>query len=210
MRYILSLAAVLFFTTLQAQASFGVVSGYNRSQTKYDVEVPEDAHTHINSWHVSGLLTLPLANRLKLNADFGFIQRGAACMPGWVNFNQDSELRLEYAQISTNISWDIIRLKRLTISGYLGAGGSHLLSANEQVEDQWSDNTIRREVDLGDDSRLNRMDLGANYGGYIKYRVGCGELVSRIGGYRGFRQVNKENFSQNRDFLLSLGYAQSF
>jgi len=211
MKYLFSLLLLLSFTAIRAQTSFGVLSGYNRSQTQYDVEVPEDAHTHIHSWHVSGWMTVPLGNRIKLNTELGFIQRGAACMPGWVDFNQDSELRLQYGQLAVNTSYDLIRWKRLTIAAYLGAGGAYLLSANETVLDSWNDWEIRRELDLDDgNSQLNRLDLGAHYGGVISFRAGCGQLLTRIGGYRGFVHVNEDNFSLSRDWVVSLGYAQSF
>lgn len=210
MKYFLTLVSLLTLTTTYAQLSVGVLSGYNRSQTQYDVEVPEDAHTHIHSYHVSGWLSATLGNRTRLNTELGFIQRGAACMPGWVNFNQDSELRLQYGQLAVNLSYDLLRWNRLTIAPYLGAGGSYLLSANETVEDPFNGFKMRRDVALDtDNSRLRRFDAGLHYGGVISLRAGCGSLFTRIGGYRGFFHVNHDDFSLNRDWVVSLGYSQS-
>ncbi len=208
MKYLFTFCLLCTFVVAQAQVSIGVLAGYNRSQEQYDVEVPDDAVLHIPSYHVSALMTVPLGKRFGVAAEAGFIQRGAACRPGFVGFDQDSELRLHYGQANVNVTFDALRWRRLTLSTYAGLGGSYLFSGNTTIDDLWSDTRIRRALEIGD--RWRRFDVGANAGALVSFRAGCGNLLARVGAYRGFRHVDSENFSLSRDLLLSVGYAQSF
>ena len=210
MRYLLFITTLFLLTPAQAQVSFGLLAGYNRSQEKYDVEVPEDAQLHIASYHISGLLTVPVSKRFSVMTEAGFIQRGAACEPGFVGFAQDSELRLHYGNLTVNTSYDVLKWGRLKVSAYAGFSGSYLLSGNTTItfEDFQGPGRVRRDLELENNDRWNRLDTGLSYGSMIKFQFGCGDIITRVGGYRGFIDVDSNNGSLSRDLLLSIGYSQ--
>ena len=208
MRY---LFFVLFTTgfALQAQTSIGFLSGYNRSHERYadDVAIPEDGRTHIHAWHASAVGETRLSRRLRLGAELGLVQRGAACIPGFLIFNQDTELRLNYVQFAPSLVTRVASYRRFGLYAYSGGSISYLLSGTRTITDGFSGREVKDRLILDHPtSNMRRLDYGLAVGAMLRYALSGGSLTTRIGTYRGFRHVDRENFSLSRDLLLSVGY----
>jgi hypothetical protein len=62
----------------------------------------EDAKIHVDRFQISGLSYLELSKHFKIGAEPGFVQRGAACFPGFVNFIGDTKLFSNYIEFTYN------------------------------------------------------------------------------------------------------------
>jgi hypothetical protein len=207
MRAVIVASFVLLSIQLAGQTAVGVLGGLNRSHEQYDVELPDDARTHVYGYHASAYLETALLNRLRLAVEAGYIQRGAACEPGFIIFNQDTELRLNYGRLAPSLLLDVLRLGEFSAQIYAGGEGSYLFSGNRTITNMVDGSKFERSLDLQDEnSNMNRFDYGYNFGLMLRYGAGPGHVVARAGGYRGLAQIDRENFSLSRDWLASVGY----
>ena len=87
------LAVVTFLLTfsLQAQFSYGVEASFIRAWEDYgDVEIPEGGQIHVNGPQFTVLANYDLGKYFRIGLEPGYAQRGAACEPGFLIFNSDT------------------------------------------------------------------------------------------------------------------------
>ncbi|MEO1054019.1 MAG: outer membrane beta-barrel protein [Bacteroidota bacterium] len=199
---------------VQAQFSLGVKGGYTKAWEHYgDVDLPDDAVIHINRFNVSGLVYLSLNERLSIGVEPGYVERGAACIPGWnlepdPIFNGDTKLFLSYVKAPIMLRTELpLGASKFSIIGSAGYGLSYLTTAFEEQELVGSDEpTQRTKVDLSEGSRLNRLDHGFYGSAAIGYDLGRGRLFAESEYYFGLRDADQFNTSKNRTLSFNVGY----
>ena len=112
-----------------------------------DIALPDDAQTHINSYHVSVLMGYKLGKYIQIGLEPGYVRRGAACepgalfsVPGNVNFQGDSKLFAGYLETPLVISGHLPlfqgKLELICKGGY---GPALLVSAMREFTDSDTD-----------------------------------------------------------------------
>lgn len=214
LKYFILIMLVLSTIQVSAQLSLGITGGYTKAWEDYgDVSLPEDAEIHIAAFNFSALVYFPISNHVGVGVDPGFIQRGAACIPGWnggINpiFQGDTKLFLSYVAVPLMISGQApIYKEKFEVFGKVGYGPSYLTAAIQEETILGSDDPpIRSRVKLDDSSNLNRWDHGF-YGSLgIGYHVGVGQLFIESGYYLGLKNADRFNASKNRNVNFNLGY----
>ncbi|MBO3697784.1 hypothetical protein [Roseivirga sp. E12] len=205
-----------FFTfQLSAQISVGFKAGYTRAWEKYDVDVPEDARIHVTGFNISGMVYLKINDHLSLGIEPGYVERGAACVPGWnaidPGFRGDTELFLKYAELPIMAQGQLPLLKgRLEVFGKVGYGMAYLTTAFEKITDL--DGIVaptRSKLDLSSDDRLNRLDHGIHGTIGLSKTLGKGRVFIETAFYSSVRNADRNNFSRNRNLNFNLGYLLS-
>lgn len=195
----------------QAQVSIGLRTGYTKAWQNYgDTPLPDNARVHVNGFHVTGMAYLNLSKHLRIGVEPGFVQRGAACEPGFIIFEADTKLHLNYLDIPLMFSGSLPFLAdRFSLYGKLGYGPSMLLSAFELKEDLFGDGPLpsktKRPIGNAVDS-VRRWDHGLYSSIGLSYTFGQHQLILETKGHAGLRNVEMENTSLNRSLKLSLGY----
>ncbi len=198
---------------LNAQFSLGIKGGYTKAWQDYgDTEVPENAIIHVNRMNVSAMAYYRLGKHLELGVEPGFVERGAACIPGFgLFFVGDTKYLLNYVELPLMLqaSWG----NKFVFFSKIGYGGSYVLSGTRVVTDLiFTDNPPKRDaIDFDDPSyNLNRWDHGI-YGGIgVAYNFDIHRLFFSLEYYHGLKDVEKLNASQARSINFNLGYAIRF
>lgn len=212
------LLIILFASIFQqgiCQLEFGLKSGYANSWPGYgDIELPQNAETHVNGFNVSFFVGASFKNGFGLSTFPGFTKRGAACFPGWQPvFVGDSKVYLEYFEFPFLVHKKL-SLKLFSIVPGFGYGFSLLNSASLQTEQEFADGirTVVSEIQVGNDSSrsFNRFD----HGFYLNIR-----LEKKLMEYHfiffdsslfyGLKDYDKINTSKNRTLSLNLGFGYS-
>lgn len=197
---------------LHAQWSIGVEGGYTNAWEEYgDVGLPEDAEIDVSGFNVSGLAYFQLSKHFKIGVEPGFIQRGAACVPGWQPiFEADTKLFLNYVEAPVMISGNIPLFKsKFEIFAKAGYGASYLTSAFREEMVVLPDGDVpvnRTKMELGEDSMLNRWDHGV-YGSFgFGYNMGIHQIFVASDYYMGLTDAERFNQSENRNVNFNIGY----
>ncbi len=201
----------LSFQQLHAQFSLGLKGGYINAWQDYgDVELPENAQIDVNGINISALAYFRINKYLQIGIEPGFVQRGAACIPGWMPiFEGDTAFELNYVEAPLMVSGNLPLFKsRFEVFGKLGYGVSYLASAYREETAGWGNDNpvIRTKMDLGENSILNQFDHGAYSGLGIAYNFGVHQVFIESNYYRGFTNAERFNQSQNRSVNFNLGY----
>jgi hypothetical protein len=214
-KHLLLLFSFLLAAQLHAQLSLGIQGGYTDAWQAYgDVDLPEDAQTHISGYHISALAYFQINKYLHVGAEPGFIKRGAACVPGWNGganpvFEGDTKFLLSYVEVPLFVSGKIPLLKnKLEVFGKVGYGPSYMTTAFREEMDLGNLDpvTTRTEMDLGEFSVLNRWDHGI-YGGLgLGFNFGNNQIFVASDYYMGFKDAERFNTSKNRGIDFSIGY----
>src|SRR6185369_7803856 len=89
----------VFANHLGAQVSLGFRAGYNNSWENYgDVNLPDNAKTHVNGMHFTGLAYVKADQYFSIGVEPGYVQKGAACFPGSFLFFYDTKFQLNYIE----------------------------------------------------------------------------------------------------------------
>ncbi|MEO0897012.1 MAG: outer membrane beta-barrel protein [Bacteroidota bacterium] len=209
------LLGVLLFagTESLAQLRIGIKGGYSRVWQDYgpDVNLPEDARTHLHRSNLGLIIEKDLGSMFNLSLEPGLAQRGAACIPGFIDFIGDAELRVDYVEVPLMVSSEFFLIKdKLSISIRAGLNGAVALKAvqrqmffNEDTPDQFVD------VAIGNFGTVNRFDVGVQGG--IQFRIPFGKQSILIGSDMYTSFMNAVNFttSSNRDFRLYGGIVRT-
>ena len=205
--FVLSCTAI----DLTAQVNIGAKGGYTKAWEDYgDVNLPENAEIDIAGFNMSVLAYLQIGQYLKVGVEPGFVQRGAACVPGWQPiFQGDTKFFLNYAELPLMVSGHLpLFQKKFEIFGKAGYGASYLASAyREQLVFGSDDPAVRTKMPLDEDSsNLNRWDHGF-YGGLgLGYNFGRNQIFFETDYYRGQKDAERFNESKNRSVNFSIGY----
>lgn len=208
-----SICLVLCTSIANAQLSIGAHAGYTLAWQNYgDIELPEDAITHIHSYHTAIDLNYRLSDRFSLGAEPGFTQRGAACEPGWnfgtaPTFRGDSKLLLKYLNLPvllrTHFTVGKSGLELIPSLGYSISAG--LLAHQEIIDLDTKDVIEKSRIWLGDFSRINSLDHGAQAGLRVAKNFENKVLYAEASFYAGMRDAERFNFSKNRALDIGLG-----
>jgi hypothetical protein len=205
---ILILLACLLSVPLAAQFSVGLKGGFTRAWEDYgDASVPEDAIIHVNGFHLSGLAYYQLADRLAIGLEPGFVKRGAACFPGFIDFQGDTKWLLDYIELPGLIAYQQpIISNRFTLISKLGFGISRITTAYQEITDLRTDDPPVR-TKITDDTRvINRWDHGF-YGSLgLSYFIGHNQVFLSADYYHCLKDVDRLQASQNRGLNLAMGY----
>lgn len=199
--------------TTQAQIIVGAHTGYTRAWQDYgNVQLPENAITHIHSYHLATSINYQLNKRFSIAAEPGYANRGAACVPGWQfgtppSFNNDTRLQLDYIDLPILLQTHFqLGNGRFEVVPSLGYSTSLMVMAVEETIDLETKKVVNREqVKLGNTSRINAFDHGAKGGLRIAYNLENYQIYAKTSMYMGLRNVEVFNVSKNRALDLSMG-----
>ncbi|MEM1321212.1 MAG: outer membrane beta-barrel protein [Bacteroidota bacterium] len=218
-KLILPLFLCLLFQEAIAQLSVGVKGGYTRAWEFYDRDdLPDNAEIHIHGYHITGMIYTSIGQHFSIGAEPGFIQRGAACIPGFIDFNSDRRMDLNYVEVPLMLSGRIkLFNNKFSIYGKIGAGAAFLTSVYEEQVAFISpigevipmDPIVREKIDL-DNSRLRRWDFGLYSNLGFAYHFGPNQIFLETGYYHALRDADTGFTSQNRSINTGMGYMRSF
>lgn len=199
------LLSVLLLNSIQAQLSLGIEGGFTKAWEFYNVELPEDAEIHVNGFNVHALAYLKFGKHLSLGIEPGYVQRGAACVPGFIApIRGDNTFLLDYIEAPIMLKGKLPLLgEKLEIFGKLGYGASLMVSGILEVQPANEDEEPFREK-LGE--RVRKLDHGA-YGGLgLGINMGPGQLFLESDYYFGVPNAAIINRSENRSTNVNVGY----
>jgi len=205
----------LFLFQLSAQSSFGFKGGYTDAWPDYgDVELPENAETHVKGFNFSILYAYQISNNFKVGIEPGFVQRGAACFPGWQpDFVGDTKVFLNYLEAPLMLSGQVaIPKTNFNVFGKIGFGASYLLSAKEEISPAANIEfpVERRKLDL-ENEPLRRFDYGAYSSLGFAYSLNSiFELFLESTFYYGLPNFEENNTGKNRSLSFNLGFNYKF
>lgn len=201
----------VFTFQINAQFSLGVRGGYIKAWEEYgDVNLPDNAKIHVNGFQVSALAYFEVLKHISIGLEPGYAQRGAACVPGFVVFNEEAKLFFNYIELPLMIK---VRFPfsngKLEIFGKTGYGKSRIMKAFQEIKDLGSDEPpVRSEIDLNPrfGININRWDKGI-YGGLgIACNIRNTQLCLESNYYLGLKDVETSTTSKNRSIHVGLGY----
>jgi len=194
---------------LNAQSSIGLKAGYVKAWEEYgDVGLPDDAPIHIRGLQISALAYTHLHRNLEIGIEPGFVQRGAACEPGFVIFRQDTKLMLNYAELPLILKGKIKLLNsKIEVFGKLGYGVSMILKATREVRDlSGVFPPVKTDLDIKNNENMERWDHGVYSSLGVAYNLGKHQIFFESSFYHGLRDVDKWNTSMNRSLQFNVGY----
>lgn len=211
----LVLLVVLSGLTSQAFAQFsvGIRGSYVKAWEEYgNVGLPDDAQIHVHGFQVSALAYYSLNKYLQVGIEPGFVRRGAACEPGFIIFNNDTKLLLNYVELPIMLKGRLPLLNnKLEIFGKVGYGVSRLTSAHRELMMLGTtEPPIKIKLDVNNNESLNNFDHGL-YGGLgVGFNMGKNQLFLEANFYHGMKDVDTWNTSKNRSMQLGAGYMIGF
>lgn len=208
LNYLVLILCGLFFTqSIQAQISIGLKAGYTNAWEDYgDIDLPENAEIDINSMNVYLLTSYEINKYLDITIEPGFIQRGAACVPGWTPiFEGDTKFFLSYIDIPLFVQGNVpLFNNRIEIFGKLGYGLSYMVKAvREEMIFDSDEPALRFDMDY---SLFNRLDHGFHASSGIAYNLNKHQLFLETAYYRGMLDAEINNTSKNNNININVGY----
>lgn len=210
---------LLFFTflllatkPLSSQSYFGIKGGYTNAWPDYGATaLPENAQTDVNGFNLSLMYHHSVSKHVRIGMEPGYIQRGAACVPGWQpTFVGDTKVKLNYVELPVFASYYInLGKSKFGLYGKLGYGVSYALSGNQELIDLSGTNPpIASKIDLSSrESRLKRLDHGAHSGLGLSYAISeKSQIILASDFYYGFQNYDKINVAKNRSLNVNVGY----
>lgn len=208
--FLLLLGISIAHVHVQAQFSLGIKGGYTVAWEYYgEILLPDDAEIDVRGFNISALAYYQLNRFLRVGIEPGYVQRGAACVPGsFPVFRGDTKFYLDYAELPIMASFHLPILKnKFEISAKTGYGAAFLIKAiREQALFGPDEPPIREKMELGENSILNRWDHGF-YGGIgIARNLGTHQIFLESDFYLGLVDAERFNTSKNRSIDLNIGY----
>ena len=203
-------ALTMICSQIDAQVEIGISGGYTNAWQNYgDVNLPEDAQIDVNGINLSLQLYYKFSPYVSVGIEPGFIEKGAACVPGWQPiFSGDTEFLLDYIEMPIMIGGHLPLLNdRIEMTAKLGMAGSYLV-AGKRKEIYLNNDTPAEmfDIDLKDNTLLNRWDYGMQSGFGIGYNLGIHKIILECAYYHGLTNAEIWNTSQNRNVSYKVGY----
>ncbi len=202
-----TLVLILFISTFSnAQISLGVKGGISNAWEFYgDVGLPEGAQIDVNGYHFAILSYYELTPFLSVGVEPGYVQRGAACVPGWNEWVGDTKFMLNYIELPLMLRGNVSFFNdQIEIYGKTGISGGFVQKGMEIIDPQSDGIPITRtKIDFKDEfESLQRFDYGI-YGG-LGFAFNFGQNSFFIEGdyYHGLRDFDRLNTSKNRSIQL--------
>lgn len=192
-----------------AQFSFGIQAGYTNAWEEYgEVELPENAEIDIDSYNASLILEYGISKFTAISLQPGLIRRGAACIPGFVDFNGESDALLSYINLPLSIQIQSPMLfGRIEPYFQAGYGLSYMVKTIERRE---SEDWITKEksiilTDITENNNFKKVDHGLHSAIGINVNLGINQIRIGAEGYLGMTDAEKDNRSRNRNINLNAG-----
>lgn len=197
-----------------AQFSIGIKGGASNAWEYYgDVDLPDGAEIDVNGFYISILSYYRFSKHISIGIEPGYVQRGAACVPGWNPFVGDTKFMLNYIEAPLFLKANTTLFKdKISLFGKLGMGGSYLQSGIEIIESAFPEiPDLRTKIDYeGRFESLNAFDYGAYGGAGIGFNFGDTQLFLEGNYYHALMDFDSNNTSQNRSLQLGLGLIKTF
>jgi len=207
-KYLVLLLCGIFLSHIsQAQISIGLKGGYTNAWEDYgDIGLPENAEIDINTLNVYLLTSFELNKYIDFAIEPGFIQRGAACVPGWQPiFEGDTKFYLSYVDLPVFVQGNLpLFNEKIDLFGRLGYGLAYMVKAvREEVDFNSDEPAPRFDMDF---SLFNRLDHGVHAAAGAAYNFGNQQLFVESAFYRGMLDAEINNVSKNNNININLGY----
>lgn len=211
----LLLSVLCFQLSAQLTAGLKVQSGKSWQDYTFAEGVPpiDGYNQRITHQGISAELFYQLQNpRFQLGIAPGFVQRGAACEPGFLGDNpflaQEATLYANYIQAPLLVRFRPLLKKRFSLFTQVGGGLGYLVGGYRDVV-FWNPDEPSEKQPLVFDNEpsLNRIELGLQGGFGLSYQLGPGELQLSGDYYHGLTDMNKNFGSLHRAWSVGLGYA---
>ena len=209
-------SVILFNSSAQAQFSLGIRGGYVRAWEEYgDVNLPADARIHVDRMQYTALAYYSINKYLRVGVEPGFVQRGAACIPGWVEapggFTGDTKFLLNYVELPIMIQGSLPVFKQLHLQAKAGYGISYIVSASMETSFPGTDQpSVMSKLDFAANPNLRKWDNGLYGAAGFAYYFGKNQLFAETVFYAASRDFDQENTSKNRSIHIGIGYMRSF
>ncbi len=209
--HFLFLSASLFVTGLSAQIRLGVNVFYNQAWQQYDESLlilRENVYIHTPG--VSATVEYAIDQHFSLVVEPGFVQRGAACFPGFALPIGGTEVTFvgNYIEMPVMVQGQLYAWQnKLQFFLQAGAGYSYMINAHREFDFQDPEAPAQRErVNFDQEPNVNRFDFGYYGGGGIGVKAGPGYLTAACRYYHGMPDVDDFQVSKNRALSFGLGY----
>ncbi|OJJ18697.1 hypothetical protein BKI52_24130 [marine bacterium AO1-C] len=211
---LLTAVICLLALDIQAQFSVGVRGGFTRSWEEYgNVALPDDATIHVDRLQVSALAYYSVNKYFSFGIEPGFVQRGAACIPGFGGglFVGDTKFLLNYVELPLMARVSIPIFRQFKVFGKAGYGLARIVSAYQETAFLGTDQpTIREILDFDSSPRYQKWDHGL-YGSLgFSFDIGANQLFVESLYYAGQRDFDEFQTSKNRGYHLGVGYMRRF
>ena len=206
------IALLLSFTVHSfAQISVGIKTSQVKAWEEYgDVGLPDDARIHIHSVKVAATVYATVTNYLEIGIEPGYVQRGAACEPGFIIFNEDTKLMLNYFELPLLAKFNLkTKNQKGELFCKIGGSASYAMSAYREIMENESRPFSRTKLTFDEFGSMERWDYGVFGGLGLAYKLGPGKLSLEANYYHGLPDVDPFNRSENRSLEFGLGYSFS-
>ncbi len=209
--HFLFLFASLFATTLSAQITLGVNVFYNDAWQQYDENLLiSRQQVYIHNVGASATVAYAIDQNLSLVVEPGFVQRGAACLPGVLLPPGGEEITFKgnYIEMPVSLQGQLNAWQnRLQFFVKAGAGYAYLASGYRETTFLNPEVPAQRErINFDQEPNLNRFDFGFYGGGGVGVKAGPGFLTAEFRYYHGMPDVDDFQVSKNRATSYGLGY----
>ncbi|MFM9949928.1 MAG: outer membrane beta-barrel protein [Saprospiraceae bacterium] len=212
--HFLFLSVSLFATGLSAQVRLGVNVFYNQAWQQYDESLlilRENVYIHTPG--ASATVEYAIDQHLSLVVEPGFVQRGAACFPGFQLPIGGNEVTFvgNYIEMPVMVQGQLYAWQnRLQFFVQAGAGYSYMISGYREFSFENPEAPAQRNRLIFDEEpNVNRFDFGYYGGGGVGVKAGPGYLTATCRYYHGMPDVDDFQVSKNRALSYALGYRVS-
>lgn len=209
MKNFLLFSALLLSASLSAQVSFGVNFLYNQAWQKYDESLNIDrGNVYIDKFGGSATVQYDFSPNFSIVAEPGFIQRGAACFPGFLPSGNEVTFVGNYLEMPVLLKGRIFAAEnQFQFFAFAGAGYSYMLSATRTIDFQDEGTPDQRNrINFDEEPNVNRTDFGFYGGGGVGILMGPGYITATARYYHGMPNVDDFQESKNRALGFALGY----
>ena len=196
----------------QCQISLGIKGGYSKVWEDYgDIEIPDGAIIHLNRFNIALTAYKQINKFLSIGIEPGYAQRGAACVPGTIFFDDDSKFFFDYLSIPLFASGHLNLLdNKLGLFGKVGYGVSRFVYGESEIPGGVGfPEFVRFQVGPGWNN-INGWEHGTYLGGGIQIAVWKGFIRFESEYYLSFNNAVWSFNSKNRSLSANLGYMIQF
>ncbi len=195
--------SILLSTKVSCQYSIGIKGGYTTAWQEYgDVDLPEDAQINIQSFNAAFVLAYEINRYFGIDLEPGIVRRGAACIPGFVGFEGDTDLLLTYANLPLFMRFQFPLLSgQIKPFSRLGFGTSYLVKAQDRQEINIVEPPTRRVVltDITHNGSIRTFDSGLYTGLGIIIDTRINQFRLAADGFLALEDSVITNMSRNRN-----------
>ncbi len=205
-KYLLLICLLVSPSVLTAQFSLGAKGGFTKAWEEYgDVGLPEDAEIHINGFNASAMIYYRFNDFLSFGVEPGFVQKGAACEPGFDGFTGTAELHLNYFEMPIVLASNFgLFGDRIQLLGKAGFDNSITTDAY-RMQGIGTREEFRTDLEIGGDN-VSRFDPSVQGAIGIGYKLGSNLLFTETQYDFGFRDVVSTARSENRSLNVAFGF----